>query len=270
MAKPHPTGDQTYTAADLKRAAGLSYRQINEWDQKGVLPETRSGDAGWRKFSPRDIFALMVCSEIRRQFGVPVESLKWVRACMLQEGADHLHAAAQIMSRGMAVVLMTDLKETFVMDSDLEIEDLLRLGYLRHEDPQGYLLIKLNPLVNGLLGCLKEPLILSIDDEMYGLIRNIRGEMSIRSQKELEILGLLRSGAYRKVVVHLDDGKILRADTEAGVSEVEQQQLLRIWDGEQYQTMTLTLHDGKVVTAAKQKPVKFDKPRARRRAHERE
>lgn len=270
MAKPHSTGDQTYTAADVKRAAGLSYRQINEWDQKGVLPETRPGDAGWRKFSPRDIFALMVCSAIRRQFGVPVESLKWVRACMLQDGADHLRAAAEIMSRGMAVVLLTDLKETFVMDSDLEIEDLLRLGYFRHEDPQGYLLIKLNPLVNRLLGCLKEPVTLSIHDKLYGLIRNVRGEMSIQSQEELEVLGLLRSGDYRKVVVHLDDGKILRTDTEAGVSEVEQQQLLKIWDGDQYQTMTLTAQDGKVVTAAKQKPVKFDTPPARPRASERE
>ena len=269
MDEPYPTGDQTYTAADLKRAAGLSYRQINEWDQKGVLPETRSGDAGWRKFSPRDIFALMVCSEIRRQFGVPVESLKWVRAFMLQEGADHLQAAAEIMSRGMAVVLLTDLKQTFVMDSDLEIEDLLHLGYFRHEGPQGYLLIKLNPLVNRLLECLKEPVTLSIDDEMYGLIRNIRGEMSIRSQDELEVLRLLRSGDYRKVVVHLDDGKILRADTEAGVSEAEQQRLLKIWDGDQFQTMTVTLHDGKVVKAAKQKPVKFDKPPARRRDSER-
>ncbi|MCY3819290.1 MAG: MerR family transcriptional regulator [Gammaproteobacteria bacterium] len=269
MAEPHPTGAQTYTAADLKRAAGLSYRQINEWDQKGVLPETRSGDAAWRKFSPRDIFALMVCSEIRRQFGVPVESLKWVRACMLQEGADHLRAAAEIMSHGMAVVLLTDLKETFVMDSDMEIEDLLHLGYFRHEGPQSYLLIKLNPLVNRFLGCLKEPVMLSIDDEMYGLIRNIRGEMSIRNQEELEVFRLLRSGDYRKVVVHLDDGKILRADTEAGVSEAEQQQLLKIWDGDQFQTVTVTLHDGKVVKAAKQKPAEFDKPPTRRRDPER-
>lgn len=256
MAEPDPTGDQTYTAADLKRAAGLSYRQINEWDQKGVLPETRSGDAGWRRFSPRDIFALMVCSEIRRQFGVPVESLKWVRAWMLQDGADHLQAAAEIMSRGMAVVLLTDLRETFVMDSDLEIEDLLRLGYFRHEGSQGYLLIKLNPLVNRLLGCLKEPVTLSIHDKMYGLIRDIRGELSTRSQEELEVLRLLRSGDYRKVVVHLDDGVILRADTEAGVSEEEQQQLLELWDGDRVQTVTVTLHDGKVVNAARRKPVK--------------
>jgi len=269
MAEFRAGDDQTYTAADLKRAAGLSYRQINEWDQKGVLPESRSDDGGWRKFSPRDVFALMVCSEIRRQFGVPVESLKWVRAFMLQEGADHLRAAAEIMSRRMAVVLMTDLKETFVMDSDLEIEDLLHLGYFRHEGPQSYLLIKLNPFVNRLLECLKEPVTLSIDDEMYGLIRNIRGEMSIRSQEELEILRLLRSGDYRKVVIHLNDGKIVRADTEEGVSESEQQRLLKVLDGEKFQTVTVTLHDGKVVKATKQKPVKFDKPPARRRDPER-
>jgi len=269
MAESRPPDSQTYTAADLKRAAGLSYRQINEWDEKGVLPETRSNDAGWRKFSPRDIFALMVCGEIRRQFGVPVESLKRVRVFMLQDGADHLQAAIEIMGQGMAVVLMTDLKETFVMDSDLEIEDLLHLGYFRHEGRQGYLLIKLNPLVNRLLGCLKEPVTLSIHDAIYRVVRNARGELGIRSQEEFEVLRLLRSGEYRKVIVHLNDGKILRADTEAGVSEAEQRRLLKVLDGEQFQTVTVTLHDGKIVKATKQKPVKFDKPPARRRDPER-
>jgi hypothetical protein len=269
MAESDPTEDPTYTAADLKRAAGLSYRQINEWDQKGVLPETRSDDAAWRKFSIREIFALMVCGEIRRQFSVPVESLRWVRAFMLQEGADHLSAAIRIMCRGMAVVLMTDLRETFVMDSDLEIEDLLHLGYFRHEDPQGYLIVKLNPLVNRVLACRKEPVNLSIHDEVYRAVRNARGELSIRSQEEFEVLRLLRNGQYRKVVVHLSDGKILRADTEAGVSEAEQQRLLDVLDGDQFQTVTVTLHDGKVVKATKQKPVKFGKPSARQRNPER-
>jgi hypothetical protein len=269
MAESRPSDDASYTAADLKRAAGLSYRQINEWDQKGVLPETRSDDAAWRKFSIREIFALMVCGEIRQQFGVPVESLRWVRTFMLQKGADHLSAAIRIMCRGMAVVLMTDLKETFVMDSDLEIEDRLHLGYFRHEDPQGYVLIKLNPLVNRLLACRKEPVNLSIHDEVYRAVRNARGELSIRSEEEFEVLRLLRSGQYRKVVIHLNDGKILRADTEAGVSKAEEQRLLEALDSDQFQTVTVTLHDGKIVKATKQKPVKFDKPPARQRNPER-
>ena len=269
MAESRPTDDPTYTAADLKRAAGLSYRQINEWDQKGVLPETRSDDAAWRRFSIRDIFALMVCGEIRRQFGVPVESLRWVRSFMLQEGADHLRAAIEIMCRGMVVVLMTDLKETFVMDSDLEIEDLLHLGYFRYERPQGYVLLKLNPLVNRLLACRKEPVSLSIHDEVYRVIRNARGELSIRSPEEFEVLQLLRSGDYQKVIVHLSDGKILRADTEAGVSAAEQIRLLKVLEGDRFQTVSVTLHDGRIVKATRQKPVKFNKPPARRRKPER-
>jgi len=281
MADSRQADDQTYTAADVKRAAGLSYRQIHEWDQKGVLPGSRPDEAGWRKFSPRELFALMVCSEIRRQFGVPVESLKWVQTFMLQEGPDHLQAAIEIMGRerGMAAVLMTDLKGTFVMDSDLEIKDLLHPGYFRHEGPQGYLLIKLNPLINRLVGILKDPftLILLFEgmwmyDQLQELIRDIRRASranGIRSLEELEVLRLLRSGNYHKVVVHLDDGKILRADTEARISEAEQQRLLKALDGDQFQTVTVTLHNGKMVKATKQKPVKFDKPPARRRNPER-
>src|SRR5688572_23058003 len=86
------------TAGDAKEAAGLTYRQLNDWDEKGVLPENESREARWRRFSPREIFALMVCSAIRKEYGVPLKSLKWLSDYMLQEGANHFEAAVQIIS----------------------------------------------------------------------------------------------------------------------------------------------------------------------------
>jgi hypothetical protein len=60
-----------FTACDVYRTAGLSYRQLNNWDLKGVLPNSRRKEAGWRTFSYREVFAIFVCSEIRTRFGVP-------------------------------------------------------------------------------------------------------------------------------------------------------------------------------------------------------
>ncbi len=72
--------DAEFKAGDAKKAAGLSYRQLNDWDQKGALAGERASESGWRKFSPRELFAVLICAEIRKRFGVPVESLNWIKS----------------------------------------------------------------------------------------------------------------------------------------------------------------------------------------------
>jgi hypothetical protein len=133
---------------------------------------------------------------------------------MLQDGADHFRAAVELMALGMSVLLFTDLSETFVMDTDAEIEDMLRLGWLRAEEPQSYCLLKLNPLVNRVLACLKEPVELKVTDRVYSVIRQARSETHVKTPEELGVLGLLRDPANRKVTVHFKDGHIQRAEAE--------------------------------------------------------
>ena len=128
-----------FTAKDAKKLAGLSYRQLNDWDARGAVPAERDKEGGWRKFTAKQLFALMICNEIRRLYGTPVERLRFVRFFMMQEGADHLAAAIRLMAEGFHVFLLTDLKETFVMDSDLEFRDYMELGYFRVEETRPYL-----------------------------------------------------------------------------------------------------------------------------------
>lgn len=159
--------DRKYTARDLKDLAGLSYRQVNEWEAKGALPGSEDRGGGWRKFSPRDVFALMVCSAIRQRFGVPLEKVKFVQDFMREDGADHLGAAVRLMDLGLTVYLLTDFAETFVMNSDLEFLDLMANGYFRADHPQAYVFLRLNDIVNRLLGALKEPLELRPNERVY-------------------------------------------------------------------------------------------------------
>lgn len=185
-----------FTASDVKASAGLSYRQLNDWESKGALPGNRESEAGWRKFTLREVFAVMVCAEIRRQFGVPLESLRWVRSFMLQEGANHFsYAVETIDNYGFAVWLLTDLKETFIMDTDLEMEDLLHLGFLRGASPKGFILIPINPLVNRLLQCHKPPIKLKIHDKIYAKLRAIKSEDMQRTFRQN--VRLVRKGAVQ-------------------------------------------------------------------------
>ena len=123
----------------------MTYRQLNDWDSKGALPNQREQSNGWRKFDPRQLFVVLVCSEIRKQFGVPVEKLAWLQKFMLQNDANHFSAAVEMMRLGLAVLILTDLSDQFEMDSDREIGRLLNFGYCRRDESQSYVLLLVNP-----------------------------------------------------------------------------------------------------------------------------
>lgn len=238
--------DRVFTAREVQETAGLTYRQLNDWEARGALPPDRDRGTGWRRFSPRDVFVLMVCAELRQRFGVPVERLTFVHRCMLAQDADHLSEAVDLMALlGVGIWLVTDLNETFVMDSELEIRDLIESGFLSVEGEAGYILLKVNPLVNKILTRLKEPEILPEHGRGYEILRLLRNKFGIRSAEEFEVLEAIRSGDYVSVEVVLASGKVktirttMRPDVSARLED-----LLR---EHQYQKVTVTQKDGRVV-----------------------
>ena len=68
--------DPIYTAGDVTRLAGLSYRQINDWDARvGVMNSGRDSAEGWRKFNLLEVFALCVCAKLREELLVPLDKV---------------------------------------------------------------------------------------------------------------------------------------------------------------------------------------------------
>ena len=57
--------DVALKASDVRENAGLSYRQLNDWESRGALPEDDDRGAGWRNYTPREVFVVMVMSELR-------------------------------------------------------------------------------------------------------------------------------------------------------------------------------------------------------------
>lgn len=255
--------ENDFKASDVKKLAGLSYRQLHNWDSKGTLPNKREGETGWRKFSPREIFVILVCSEIRERFGVPLESLRFVQSFMLQEKANHFLAAVELMKIGLTVYLVTDLKETFMMDSDLELENLLGLGFLRGDHPAGYIFLKVNPIVNRILSCYEPPIELKAHNELYKQIYALQKEGQPRDQQEDEVLRLIREKEYRRILIHVKGGKIIRADVDEEVDKADQLKLekniLDVIKSKKYQTVTVQVQDGKVVHIGRKSTIKFDK-----------
>ena len=261
--------ESSFTASDVKAATGMSYRELNKWDKRGALPNSRQSEARWRKFSPKAIFVLMVCSELRKQFNVPLESLKWLKTFMMEEGANHLAAAAEMMSVGFNVLLLTDFKTAFEMSPDRDVADLLNLGLIRDESPGAFVILKVNPLVNRLLGCLKEPVQFRISEDLYGELRRIGRRVIVQSNDELSILKLLRSGDYSKVVIQLAHGEIVRTDVESEHGALSSAAIINLIEESEFQTVSLTTQSGKVVRVTQSKPNVMSRRRTLRETPER-
>jgi len=268
---PKDEDERLYRASDVKRAAGLSYRQLNDWDSKGVLPASREEEANWRRFTPREVFAIMVCAEIRKQFGVPLESLRWVRAFMLQEGADHFRTAVEMIATlGVGVYLLTDLEKTFNMDSELEFADLMQHGYFLPQRPRAYIFLSLNHLVNRLLECLNEPIHLELHGRGHEVMHRVREAMTLANQEELEVLDLLREPGKKRITVQLKDGAIIRADVEGEVPVDElgsrAKTVMKALEMGEYEKVTVTTREGKIVHVDRKTPIKFKSSTQPRRA----
>jgi len=89
--------EKNLRSADLKKSTGLTYRQIHDWQSKGVLPDKRKDKKKWKTFSAKEVFAMIVCKEIRNKFGVPLEALNFVKSFMLKEEANYLKYAFEMM-----------------------------------------------------------------------------------------------------------------------------------------------------------------------------
>jgi DNA-binding transcriptional MerR regulator len=254
-------GDQSYTAKDAKDLAGLTYRQLNDWASRGAMPNEDGRDGGWRKFSLRELFALMVGNEIRTRYGIPVERIRYVLDYMATEGANHFEAAVQLMSLGLHVYLLTDFEHTFVMDSDLEFTDLMQHGYFRADETRPFIFMQLNEIANRLLGVLEKPIHLKA--ETTGRLYRVKAEgdasITVRNQPEIDLLHAIRSGKFDQISVSLKGSDIHEIHSERDVAAED----LRDTGGtvsvrsSDFETVTLTKANGVVVRARSKLPRKY-------------
>ncbi|MBI4232112.1 MerR family transcriptional regulator [Candidatus Peregrinibacteria bacterium] len=250
-------------SSNLKELAGLSYRQLNDWDSKGILPTERKDKAKWRTFGARSVLTLQICKEFRDKFGVPLEKLIFIKERILDDETNYFQHALELMAYfGVTVYLVTDLKNTFMVETDNELGILFQMGAFKGSDSANYLVIKLNPLINKMMIQVGvEPC--ETNDSYYNTVAKNREDTAVKNREEAEVLRLIRDKKYRQVLIRLKDGKIIRADAEEELTSAEMNRrdkdLLAIVKGSKYQTVTIKSHDGKIVRLSRSTPIKFDK-----------
>jgi DNA-binding transcriptional MerR regulator len=92
--------DKEYRAGDLFELVGLTYRQINDWEERaGIMSSERATSTGWRKFSGEEVMALAVCAAVRRQFQLPLEKIRNLYRWLLGKEQSAVQEAVAEVSR---------------------------------------------------------------------------------------------------------------------------------------------------------------------------
>ena len=150
----------TLTAKEIKEISGLSYRQINDWDKKGILPaqERESSNAWqWRRFTGSNTIQLSVLAKLRKT-GLPVIDLKELHKWMKDGESSTSEYIKEQIAHGHTVFLSTNLKDRFFFNSDGEkdISEMMLLAYNEHGGMGIVLQISINDIVNDILKTLNQ------------------------------------------------------------------------------------------------------------------
>jgi len=253
--------EKPYTARHAKELAGLSYRQLNDWEQRGALPgeDDRDGEA-WRRFSPSEMFALMICGELKREYGIPLEKLKFILESISGGGDAHFRRAIWLVEQGVSTLLITDMTKTLMIESDLEVEDLVFSEFFRANAFKHSLILRLNGLVEALIPLLENHETRARDESIYRLKYQVDAALRVHTIAELELLQAVRNGDFDTITLKIRNNKILEMDGEGTLASEkvhEHDGHVRIPAENTFETLTVSRHDGHIVRARRKIPRKY-------------
>jgi DNA-binding transcriptional MerR regulator len=112
--------NQSYTSSQVSERIGLTPRQLQWWDEQGIVVPARQGRR--RLYSSKDLAELAVLCDLRQR-GF---SLQRIRKLILLLRREFGHRLADLGARGPGLHLLTDGQSIFLCDSERGVIDLLR------------------------------------------------------------------------------------------------------------------------------------------------
>jgi DNA-binding transcriptional MerR regulator len=111
---------QSFTSSQVSERTGLTPRQLQWWDEQGIVAPAREGHR--RLYSPKDLAELAVLCDLRNR-GFSLQRIRKMLALLRREFG---HRLADLASRGPELHLLTDGDSIFLCDSERGVIDLLR------------------------------------------------------------------------------------------------------------------------------------------------
>jgi len=130
---------ESFTSSQVSQRTGLTPRQLQWWDEQGIVVPARVGHR--RMYSARDLAELAVLGDLRRR-GVSLQRIRGMISLLRREFGRRL---ADLMKRGPGLHLLTDGESVYLCDSERRVIDLL------HNTRQPLLAICLSPVLQRVL-----------------------------------------------------------------------------------------------------------------------
>jgi DNA-binding transcriptional MerR regulator len=110
----------SYTSSQVSERTCLTPRQLQWWDEQGIVVPARQGHR--RLYSTKDLAELAILSDLRRR-GFSLQRIRKMIDLLRHEFGYRL---AELLSRGPGLHLLTDGESIFLCDSERGVIDLLR------------------------------------------------------------------------------------------------------------------------------------------------
>jgi DNA-binding transcriptional MerR regulator len=110
----------SFTSSQVSERTGLTPRQLQWWDEQGIVVPARQGHR--RLYSAKDLAELAILSDLRRR-GFSLQRIRKMMDLLRREFG---HRLAELLARGPGLHLLTDGESVFLRDSERGVIDLLR------------------------------------------------------------------------------------------------------------------------------------------------
>jgi DNA-binding transcriptional MerR regulator len=112
--------DMQLTSAEVVRLTGITPRQLQWWDERGIVVPAREGRR--RLYSADDVTEIAVLCALRKK-GFPLQRVRRIMKFLQKEFSGRL---AQAVSTGSEYHLLTDGKRIYVENSQSQVIDILK------------------------------------------------------------------------------------------------------------------------------------------------
>jgi len=111
---------EPYTSQDVSRVSGVSLRQLQWWDEQGVVSPSHVGHR--RLYQPQEVVEVAVIAELRRK-GFSLQRIRRVLKFLQKEMGKRLFDS---VNNGAEVHLLTDGRNIYLEDNDKRIVNILK------------------------------------------------------------------------------------------------------------------------------------------------
>lgn len=115
-----PPDAETFSSLDVTRMTGVSLRQLQWWDEQGVVTPQQRGHK--RLYQLHEVVEVSVITELRRK-GISLQKIRRVLRYLHKEFGKGLYDAVR---NGSEMHLLTDGQNIYLEDSHKNIVDILK------------------------------------------------------------------------------------------------------------------------------------------------